>query len=109
MFAIIKTGGKQIKVVKGEEIFIEKLKGQIGDKIEFTEILMINNIIGFPILKNAVVIGTIIKQGKYKKVFILKYKPKKNIHKKYGHRQFYTKIKIEDIYLTNTKLLTLNI
>ncbi|ADR24171.1 ribosomal protein L21 [Mycoplasma leachii PG50] len=97
MFAIIKTGGKQIKVEPGQEIFIEKIKGEVNDKIAFDEILMIDGKIGTPTIKGAKVLGTIIKQGKAKKIRVIRYHPKKNVNKIYGHRQPYTKVKIEEI------------
>ncbi|AGM25955.1 50S ribosomal protein L21 [Spiroplasma syrphidicola EA-1] len=100
MFAIIKTGGKQIKVSQGDEIFVEMLTGVEGDKVRFDEVLMIDGKIGSPTIKGAAVTGVIMKQGKQKKIVVFHYKPKKNVHKKYGHRQPYTKVKIEEISLT---------
>ncbi|ADK69743.1 50S ribosomal protein L21 [Mycoplasma mycoides subsp. mycoides] len=97
MFAIIRTGGKQIKVEQGQEIFIEKIKGEVNDKIAFDEILMIDGKIGTPTIKGAKVLGTIIKQGKAKKIRVIRYHPKKNVNKIYGHRQPYTKVKIDEI------------
>ncbi|AHF60846.1 hypothetical protein P344_02415 [Spiroplasma mirum ATCC 29335] len=102
MFAIIKTGGKQIKVSQGDEIFVEMLEGNEGDNVNFNEVLMIDGKVGTPFLKGASVTGTILKQGKQKKIIVFKYKPKKNKHTKAGHRQPYTKIKIEDIALART-------
>ncbi|AHF57555.1 50S ribosomal protein L21 [Spiroplasma eriocheiris] len=102
MFAIIKTGGKQIKVSQGDEIFVEMLEGNEGDKVNFNEVLMIDGKVGTPFLKGASVTGTILKQGKQKKIIVFKYKPKKNEHTKAGHRQPYTKVKIEDIALAGT-------
>ena len=102
MFAIIKTGGKQFKVSQGDEIFVEMLEGNEGDKVNFNEVLMIDGKVGTPFLKGASVTGTILKQGKQKKIIVFKYKPKKNKHTKAGHRQPYTKVKIEDIALAGT-------
>ncbi|WP_347938472.1 50S ribosomal protein L21 [Mycoplasma feriruminatoris] len=97
MFAIIKTGGKQVKVEPDQEIFIEKIKGEVNDKITFDEILMIDGQIGTPFVNGAKVLGTIIKQGKAKKIRVIRYHPKKNVNKIYGHRQPFTKVKIEEI------------
>lgn len=97
MFAIIETGGKQLKVTKGQEIFIEKINGNENDVIEFDKILMIDDHIGKPYLKKARVLGTVLKQGKAKKIIVFKYRPKKDSKTKYGHRQPYTKIQITDI------------
>lgn len=104
MFAIIKTGGKQIKVSQGDEIFVEKLEGEENDQVLFSEVLMIDDKIGTPLLQDACVVGKIIKQGKQKKIIVFKYKPKKNYRRKYGHRQPYTKVLIEQISLSKIKL-----
>ncbi len=99
MFAIIKTGGKQLRVSQGDEIFVEMLNGNEGEQVNFTEVLMVDGKVGTPFLKGASVTGTILKQGKQKKIVVFHYKPKKTQHKKYGHRQPYTKIKIDQIML----------
>ncbi len=101
MFAIIKTGGKQLKVSVNDEIYVEKLDAKPKEKISFDNILMVNDVIGSPYVKDAKVIGVVIKQDKAKKTVVFKYKPKKNYHKKYGHRQPYTKIQISEIVLGN--------
>ncbi|APE74408.1 50S ribosomal protein L21 [Spiroplasma citri] len=102
MFAIIKTGGKQLRVSQGDEIFVEMLNGNEGEKVNFTEILMIDGEVGTPFIKGASVTGTILKQGKQKKIVVFHYKPKKTQHKKYGHRQPYTKVKIDQILLSSS-------
>ncbi len=106
MFAIIKTGGKQLRVSQGDEIFVEMLNGNEGEKVNFTEILMIDGEVGTPFIKGASVTGTILKQGKQKKIVVFHYKPKKTQHKKYGHRQPYTKVKIDEILLSGTMKAT---
>ncbi|PPE05783.1 50S ribosomal protein L21 [Williamsoniiplasma lucivorax] len=97
MFAIIKTGGKQIKVEPGQEIFVELLTGEVESKITFEEVLMVNGTIGSPTVKGAKVTATILKHGKDKKIRVIRYHPKKNVNKVYGHRQPYTKVKIDEI------------
>ncbi|ASZ09213.1 50S ribosomal protein L21 [Mesoplasma chauliocola] len=97
MFAIIKTGGKQIKVEAGMEIFIEKVNGELNTEVTFDEVLMVDGKFGSPLVEGAKVIGTIVKQGKGKKIRVVRYHPKKNVNKVYGHRQPYTKVKIEKI------------
>ncbi|AHB36100.1 50S ribosomal protein L21 [Spiroplasma apis B31] len=97
MFAIIKTGGKQIKVQPGDEIYIEKVSVEEGQKITFNEVLATDTAIGTPLVKDVVVMGTIVKQGKGKKLRVVRYHPKKNVNKVYGHRQPFTKVKIDDI------------
>jgi len=104
MLAIIKTGGKQYLVKKGDKIKIEKLDKKEGEEINFTDILLIqkdrNVEIGKPIIKNAKVIGKILKQGRGKKVIIFKYKSKKRYSKKVGHRQHFTEVEIKDIVVS---------
>lgn len=100
MYAIIQTGGKQVKVKKGDTIFIEKLNANEGDVFEFTEVLAVGGeklVVGTPLVEGAKVIGKVEKQGRGKKIIVFKYKQKKNYRKKQGHRQSYTKVLIEDI------------
>ncbi len=101
MLAVIKTGGKQYIVKKGDEIKVEKIKEKKGDKIEFTDVLLVEKNkkveLGTPTIKEAKVTGKILEQGKEDKVVIFKYKPKKRYRKKTGHRQQYTKVEIIEI------------
>lgn len=98
MYAIIVTGGKQYKVEKGDQIYIEKLDAAEGDKVVFDQVLFVGDgkktKIGTPTVAGATVNATVLKNGKGKKVTILKYKPKKDSRKKQGHRQPYTKVEI---------------
>ena len=88
-YAIIKTGGKQVKVEVGQAVYVEKLNVEAGQEVTFNEVVLVGG-------ENTVV-GTIEKQGKQKKVVTFKYKPKKGSHRKQGHRQPYTKVVIEAI------------
>ena len=100
MFAIFVTGGKQYKVAEGDVIFVEKLGVAEGEKVTFDKVLAVNGetlSVGTPYVAGATVTATVVKNGKAKKVYILKYKAKKNEKKKIGHRQDYTKIQIEKI------------
>lgn len=100
MIAVIKTGGKQYLVKKGDRIKVEKIEGNIGDKIIFGEVLFLGDKevkIGNPFLKGAVVEGKILKQGKGEKVWGIKHKPKKRYKVKFGHRQQVTDIEIGKI------------
>ncbi|MBD3282134.1 MAG: 50S ribosomal protein L21 [Candidatus Portnoybacteria bacterium] len=101
MLAVIKTGGKQYLVKKGDKIEIEKINKKEGDKIEFTDVLLIQKNkkteVGRPKVKNTKVIAEIIEQGRGDKVIVFKYKSKKRYKKKRGHKQPYTKIEIKDI------------
>ena len=98
MYAIIETGGKQIKVEQGESIYVEKLDAQAGETVTFDKVLYADGKIGHPFVEGAKVTGVVEKQGKGKKITIIKYKPKKSsTRRKQGHRQPYTKVKIESI------------
>ncbi len=102
MYAIIKTGGKQYKVQQGDEIFIEKLPVESGDSVEFNDVLAVSTEEGLQVGENvsgAKVTASVVKNGKAPKVIIFKYKSKKDYRKKQGHRQPYTKVKIESISL----------
>ena len=97
MFAVIKTGGKQVKVSVGQEIYIEKLEANPGDLYEFNEVLATNNAIGTPYVKGAKVVAEVLKQGRKKKIIVYKFKRKKGYHLKQGHRQPYTKLVVKSI------------
>ena len=100
MYAIIETGGKQYKVQAGDVIYVEKLPYEVGNTVEFTNVLAVSNgtvTVGNPIVKGAKVSGTVLGQGKAKKVLVFKYKAKKNERKKQGHRQQYTKVQIDEV------------
>ena len=101
MYAIIETGGKQYKVNEGDVIYIEKLDLNEGDAVEFTSVKAVsmgNDFkVGAPNVEGAVVSGTVLANGKGKKIYVMKYKSKKNEKKKIGHRQPYTKVQIVSI------------
>jgi large subunit ribosomal protein L21 len=97
MKAVIETGGKQYYVEEGTILYIEKLDAEAGAKINFDKVLMVDDKVGNPYLKNATVEAEVIKHGKQKKVVIYKYVQKNNYHKKQGHRQPYTKVEIKKI------------
>jgi len=100
MYAIIATGGKQYKVSEGDVIKVEKLGAAEGDTIDFDQVLAVNNgslVLGNPTVSGAKVSATVVEEGKNRKVIVYKYKRKSGYHKKNGHRQLYTKVKIEKI------------
>lgn len=101
MYAIIETGGKQIKVEEGATIFVEKLDVNEGDKVEFDNVVLVSDgttKVGTPYVEGAKVSATVEKQGKAKKITVYKYKAKKgSSHRKQGHRQPYTKLTIDSI------------
>ena len=102
MYAVIETGGKQYKVNKGDVIFVEKLNVEDGSKITFDHVLAVSDetlTVGDPYIKGAVVTAEAISTGRGKKIYVFRYKAKKNEKKKMGHRQSYTKVRIEDITL----------
>ena len=97
MYAIIATGGKQYKVAEGDVIRVEKLGVEAGQTYNFDQVLAVNNgemIIGTPTVAGATVSATVMGEGRAKKVIVYKYKRKTGYHKKNGHRQSYTELKI---------------
>lgn len=100
MYAIIETGGKQYKVQVGDLVKVEKLDVNVGDKVTFDKVLAVcdNEIaLGNPTVSGKTVTGTCTKQAKDKKVIVYKYKRKSGYHKKNGHRQLFTEVKIDSI------------
>ena len=100
MFAIFVTGGKQYKVSEGDVVFVEKLGVAEGEKVTFDKVLCVNGetlSVGTPYVAGATIVANVVKNGKSKKIDVIKYKAKKNEKKKIGHRQDYTKIQIEKI------------
>ncbi len=102
MYAVIKTGGKQYKVAEGSILRVEKLEADPGGEVTFDQVLMFgdgngNVKVGTPVVEGARVVAEVIEQGKGKKITVYKYKRRKNYHRKKGHRQPYTKIKIKKI------------
>ena len=100
MYAIIETGGKQYKVAAGDVIRVEKLDVKEGDSVNFDKVLVVADnevLVGSPYVSGKVVSATCLKQGKDKKVVVYKYKRKSGYHKKNGHRQLFTEVKINSI------------
>jgi large subunit ribosomal protein L21 len=101
MFAVIRTGGKQYKVAKDDVLSVEKLEGDVGAKLTFGEVLMLGGDSpksGAPLVKGASVVGEIVEHGRGEKVIAFKKKRRKNTHRKRGHRQHFTKVKITEIH-----------
>ncbi len=100
MYAIIATGGKQYKVSEGDVIRVEKLGVEAGETYTFDQVLAVSDDgmkIGNPTVEGATVEGTVVENGKGKKITVYKFKPKKGYHKKIGHRQQYTAVQIDKI------------
>jgi large subunit ribosomal protein L21 len=102
MYAVIETGGKQYKVSEGDVLKVEKLVAEPGEKLVLDQVLMLNDDngnlkVGEPLVAGAKITAEVIEQGRHKKIIVFKYKKRKNYRKKQGHRQAFTKIKIEKI------------
>ena len=102
MFAVVQTGGKQYKVVKGDTIQVEKLAGEVGDTVELSDVLLVcddeeNVQVGKPVLDSAKVTAEIVDQGRHRKIIVFKMKRRKNYRRKAGHRQPFTALKIVEI------------
>ena len=101
MYAVIQTGGKQVKVAPGDELKVEKLSGEVGETIIFDKVLITSDgeqvNIGTPYLENTKVTGQIKRHGKDRKIIVFNYKKRKGYRKKQGHRQPFTLVKIENI------------
>jgi len=103
MYAVVKTGGKEYRVSKGDLIRVEKLVGKVGDPVELKDVLMVSNegetLLGTPHLTHVVIKGEIVQETKGKKVLTYKMKKRKNYRRFKGHRQTYTYLKVNDINL----------
>jgi large subunit ribosomal protein L21 len=101
MYAVIQTGGKQYRVAKGDVIRVEQLPAEVGQSIDFDQVLMVSNgekqQLGQPTVAGAKVKGEVLEQGRAKKIFILKFKRRKHHMKRQGHRQNFTAVRITDI------------
>jgi large subunit ribosomal protein L21 len=101
MFAIVETGGKQFKVSQGDIIVVEKLNAEVGSTVTLDKVFLVSSDkgvnVGTPTVPGAKVTAKVLEHGRAKKIVVFKYKPKKNYHKKQGHRQPFTKLQIESI------------
>jgi large subunit ribosomal protein L21 len=102
MYAIIRSGGKQHKVSKGDIFKIEKVDKSVGEKVEFAEVLMVGGEktdvkVGQPFVADARVVGTVVEEGKTKKVLVFKKKKRKQYRRTRGHRQIFTAVKVDEI------------
>lgn len=102
MYAIILTGGKQLKAEVGQTIYTEKIEGEKDTEVTFDKVLYVDGekvLVGKPFVEGASVKATIVKQGRGKKIHVLRYKAKSNLRVHHGHRQPFTALKIEAINL----------
>ena len=101
MYAVIRTGGKQYRVEEGDVVKIEKIDGERGSELTFDDVLLVGNDdethVGTPTVAGASVNGTIVKQDRDKKIVVFKFRRRKNYIRKQGHRQSYTRVRINGI------------
>lgn len=100
MYAIFRTGGKQYKVSPGDVIRVERLPGEAGSRVEFNHVFAVRKTslsVGSPLLENAKVTGTILRNARAPRVRVLKYKRKKQYRRTLGHRQAFSEVLIKDI------------
>lgn len=100
-FAVIKTGGKQYRVAEGNTLTVEKLEGEPGDTVEFSEVLLRggdgNTVVGSPTIDGAKVTGVIVGQGRGPRILVYKKKRRKNYRRRQGHRQYETTVRVTGI------------
>lgn len=103
MYAIVKTGGKQYRVAPGDVIYVERLAAEAGSKVTLDEVLFVGGEgaaqVGSPRVAGAAVVGTVVEQGRDKKIRIFQYKKRKHYRRTQGHRQSYTALRIERVSL----------
>ncbi len=101
MYAVVRTGGKQVRVEPGQSVRLEKLPGEVGATVELPEVLMVGGEgttrVGAPLVEGAKVVGTITAQARGPKIVVFKFKRRKNYRRKQGHRQAYTEVRVEGI------------
>ena len=102
MFAIVRTGGRQYRAEPGQTIDVERLPNSEGEAIELTDVLLVTTdegetVIGQPNVEGATVKATVLKQARSRKVFVWKYIPKERYRRRRGHRQYFTRLRIDDI------------
>ena len=101
MYAVVRSGGKQIRVAPGDSVWVERLAGEVGSTVELPEVLLISGDgeakVGTPTVAGAKVVGTITDQGRGEKITIFKMKRRKGYRRKQGHRQHYTQLRIDSI------------
>ena len=101
MYAIIRSGGKQYRAEAGATIDVDRLPNEIGDEVQISDVLLIadgeDTVVGQPNVAGAVVNTTVVDQFRGKKIIVYKYRQRTNYRRKQGHRQYYTRLRIDDI------------
>lgn len=110
MFAVIKSGGRQYKVSVGEQLEVNRLAVADGEQLRIEDVLLISDadrtLVGAPLIEGAMVLATVVKQARGEKLIVFRYKPKKRIRHKRGHRQELTILSIDDIVADGKSLVT---
>ncbi len=101
MYAVFKSGGKQLRAREGDKVRVEKIEAETGANVEFDQVLMVADgadvTVGRPVVAGAKVVGEVIAQGRERKVRVLKFKRRKHHMKRQGHRQWFTEVRITGI------------
>ena len=101
MYAIFRSGGRQYRAEVGQTVDVERLPHEVDDTIEIDDVLLVggddNTVIGQPVVEGATVKATVVDQFRGKKIIVFKYRQRTNYRRKYGHRQHYTRLRIDDI------------
>lgn len=101
MYTIVESGGRQYRAEEGHNIIVEKLPNQVGEQIELNNVLLLSNgdgvQVGQPTVSGVTVKATVVDQFRGKKIFVWKYKPKKRYRRRQGHRQSYTRLRVDEI------------
>jgi len=101
MYAVVRSGGKQVRLEPGQRVRVEKLPGEVGSRVELGEVLLVGGEaaprVGTPLVAGARVVGTITAQDRGPKIIVFKLKRRKNYRRKQGHRQAYTEIQVDSI------------
>ena len=103
MYAVIRTGGRQFRAEVGKTLDVERLPYEVNDSFDITDVLLVedgeNTVIGQPLVEGAIVRVSVQEQGRGKKIIVFKYRQRTNYRRKRGHRQFYTRLLVENISL----------
>jgi large subunit ribosomal protein L21 len=104
VYAIVRAGGKQYRVEKGDTIYVERLTAPVGEKVTLGEVLLVGGEkgeakVGSPLVDKASVVGTVVEEGRDRKIRVFKYKKRKHYRRTRGHRQSYTALRIDAIEL----------
>ncbi len=103
MYAVIRTGGRQFRAEVGKTLDVERLPYEVNDSFDITDVLLVedgeNTVIGQPLVEGAKVRVLVQEQGRGKKIIVFKYRQRTNYRRKRGHRQYYTRLLVEDISL----------